>query len=107
MDVTGILLATIIIILAIAYYVHHHFGKTRKMLYYAAKLDGPRGLPLIGSAFYLLGSNTTVAKNIIYLAKKIQIALEIVAGDGTLRGRNSTRRRRNRPESSPVQSTQL
>jgi cytochrome P450 family 4 len=81
MDVTTILLATIILY-AIAYYVYHHLGKTRKMLYYADKLDGPRGLPLIGSAFYLLGSNTTVAKNAIYLIKKFKSPWKLWLGTG-------------------------
>lgn len=71
----------LLLLLVFTYFLANHFSKKQKLLrLHASKLQGPPGLPLIGSAFYFFGSNKKIIKNVVYLIKKYKSPWKIWLG---------------------------
>ncbi|EEZ97716.1 cytochrome P450-like protein [Tribolium castaneum] len=66
---------------AFIYFLAEYFSKKQRLLrFHAAKLQGPPALPLIGSAYYLFGSNKSIVNNVIHLVKKYKSPWKIWLG---------------------------
>ncbi|XP_044262031.1 cytochrome P450 4C1-like [Tribolium madens] len=76
---------TILVVLGVfiagIYFFACYFSKKQKLLrFHASKLEGPLALPLIGSAYYFLGSNESIIDNVIHLIKKYKSPWKIWLG---------------------------
>lgn len=47
-----------LVLILVAIWLAHHYWTRRRMIYFAYKLNGPNGLPIIGSAYKLLNPDS-------------------------------------------------